>query len=566
MGPQAENATWTQEKIIQIFNHWFEWRRSLFPKDGVAITLMDQNSPHFKHERLKLEREIFSLLEQLKNEVPTFTPRYIGHMLSEISLPALFGSIITLLHNPNNASIEVSKIAQKLERKSIEELCKMIGLNNGYGHFTSGGTVANFEAIRRSLYRFEIALALALVLRRRNIPINYYQTLHLSWSEIETLRLQYQIKEQDLESHRLSLIGPWEVKEQVESSFQFDFRPPVLLIPGNKHYSWLKATQIFNLGQNSFWQIDLDSNGRLSIDSFKALTAKAIREKRPILLVVSVAGSTELGEIDPIHLLNQEILNLNRNKSIHLWHHCDAAYGGYYASLAHQKQTTRLSKDSCHAIKAISQCHSVTIDPHKLGYSPYSSGAILVKDKLHHQVPPIPAAYLKHKEDIWTYTLEGSRSAAGAISTWLTTQTIGLNEKGLGRILEKGLEARELMAKKLQAVDKQIRLLHSQDTNILCFCLAENSDPLSRVNHRTQKLFDIIASSPKFSVTKTALKMSAFHSLISDMTSKWNAPLDSDELFLIRIVLMNPFIISNEMNVNYFEEFAHFIAQLIIEL
>src|SRR5690606_37931482 len=75
---------------------------------------------------------------------------------------------------------------------------------------------------------------------------------------------------------------------------------PVMLVPGNKHYSWRKAANLFGLGEESLWSIRLDAEGHLDLVDLDRLLLKAEDEGRPVLMTVSVAGATETGGIDPV--------------------------------------------------------------------------------------------------------------------------------------------------------------------------------------------------------------------------------------------------------------------------
>ncbi|NJL24614.1 MAG: hypothetical protein HC902_05215 [Calothrix sp. SM1_5_4] len=93
-------------------------------------------------------------------------------------------------------------------------------------------------------------------------------------------------------------------------------------------------------------------------------------------MVVSVAGSTELGQVDPIDKIQDCLDELVERSGYCIPHHVDAAYGGYFASLSGVEMAHSLmSQDVKSAIGAIGRAHSVTMDPHKMGYVPYSCGA-----------------------------------------------------------------------------------------------------------------------------------------------------------------------------------------------
>ncbi len=127
LGPQSENEVWLKEKWNLIIENWLSWRKSRFPQDGRAVSSEDQASPSFKNSLGILSQSVSHILEELEQETAKFSPRYIGHMVSEISLPALLGHVCALLHNPNNTSREVSRVTSRLEEEAIQDLAKNPG-------------------------------------------------------------------------------------------------------------------------------------------------------------------------------------------------------------------------------------------------------------------------------------------------------------------------------------------------------------------------------------------------------------------------------------------------------
>ena len=91
-----------------------------------------------------------------KHSVPFWSPRYQGHMCTDLSMPALLGYFMTTIYNPNNVAFEASPITTVVEMEVGEQMCDMFGFNTqpknntepkGWGHITSGGTVANLESM-----------------------------------------------------------------------------------------------------------------------------------------------------------------------------------------------------------------------------------------------------------------------------------------------------------------------------------------------------------------------------------------------------------------------------------
>src|SRR6185437_3934580 len=88
--------------------------------------------------------------------------------------------------------------------------------------------------------------------------------------------------------------------------------------------------------------------------------------------------------------------------------------------------------------RAIAECDSVVVDPHKHGLQPYGCGAVLFSD------PEVGRFYLH--DSPYTYftsdelhlgeiSLECSRAGASAAALWLTLQLLPLTPDGLGRVL-----------------------------------------------------------------------------------------------------------------------------------
>ena len=65
-----------------------------------------------------------------------------------------------MLHNPNNVTLEASPITTRYEMEVARQLAGLMGYSGEtWGHITSGGTIANFEAlwVARNLKYFPIA-------------------------------------------------------------------------------------------------------------------------------------------------------------------------------------------------------------------------------------------------------------------------------------------------------------------------------------------------------------------------------------------------------------------------
>ena len=83
-------------------------------------------------------------------------------MLADQVLPGIVGYFAAMLYNPNNVTREASPVTTSYEVEVAQQLARMVGYatEKSWGHVTSGGTVANFEALRvaRNLKYFPLAV------------------------------------------------------------------------------------------------------------------------------------------------------------------------------------------------------------------------------------------------------------------------------------------------------------------------------------------------------------------------------------------------------------------------
>ena len=192
------------------------------------------------------------------------------------------------------------------------------------------------------------------------------------------------------------------------------------------HYTHARMCHVLGMACEP---VATDPAGRIDLDALAAL----LRTGR-VGTVVLTAGTTGLGAVDPV----DEALPLAREHGVRV--HVDAAYGGYFAILA-------WSGDGgvpAAALRAIGDCDSVVVDPHKHGLQPYGCGAVLFRD-------PSVARLYAHDSPYTYYTaagghlgeisLECSRAGAAAAALWLTLQAFPLTPEGLGAGLSAGLRA-----------------------------------------------------------------------------------------------------------------------------
>ena len=545
IGPKGEQGRIFSSLWDHLFSVTMQRRSQRFANDSewhpLATTAHDS-------DQATVLSALEELLGLLREEIPTFSPRYLGHMVSDVSIPALLGHMAMLFENANLASREAAVVGSALETEAINLLANMVGLDPkpARGHFTSGGTLANFEAVWRARYRLDHWLALGVWLKvngHSNAPL--FDWAHCGWSVYHEQMKCHDLSEPDLLPYSSVVMGALAMSRFAREHFEEEWPEPVLLVPGNKHYSWPKAANIFGLGREAVWSCDLDEKGRLSPDALKAQIGRAEVDGRPIMMVVSVAGTTELGMIDPVDKVADLLDELCEHRGLHIWHHIDAAYGGYFCSVL-KGDASSLSAASEAALHAFPRASSLTLDPHKLGFVPYACGAFLVPDANAYLVSNIHAPYLEEIADAkfpsWSTTLEGSRAATGPSAVWLSAKIMPLDSRGHGWFLNKSLSITHMLYDVISRVSPNIRMLDSSDTNVMCFAIAAEGDSLREANRKTDVVIAHFRESSELSATRTGLTVENYGQLVTRTVAGWDGVLDSDQLTVVRMVVMNPYL------------------------
>ena len=84
---------------------------------------------------------------KLRNNFPYFHPLYAGQMLKPPHPVARIAYALAQWINPNNHALDGGRASSAMEKEAIVELARMFGWPEHLGHLTSGGTMANLEAL-----------------------------------------------------------------------------------------------------------------------------------------------------------------------------------------------------------------------------------------------------------------------------------------------------------------------------------------------------------------------------------------------------------------------------------
>ena len=163
-----------------------------------------------------------------------------------------------------------------------------------------------------------------------------------------------------------------------------DVPDAVVYLTGQAHHCVHKALRIAGLGECRIREVAMDGDRRMD----PADLARSVEEDRSAgripWMVVSSAGTTDVGAVDPLGAISDVA------EEEGLWHHVDAAYGGFFL----------LCPELAPAFDGIGRSDSVVMDPHKGLFLPYGLGAVVIKDRdAMHRAHRYRAAYMQDAEE-----------------------------------------------------------------------------------------------------------------------------------------------------------------------
>ena len=392
--------------------------------------------PLDKEDRAILEE----LAERLQDNYPYHAQEYAGQMIKPPHALAQAAHWMTSFVNPNNHALDGGRATSALELEVIDQLGSMVGYTPCLGHLTSGGTMANLEA---------------LWVGRQSTP-------HAT-----------------------------------------------VLASSASHYTHSRMSEVLGM---PFKEVPTDAQGRMNTEALEQMLATS--EVPPIVVVT--LGTTGLGKVDPL----ADVVALKEKYSFRI--HVDAAYGGYF-------KLCKLSEETQQHFEAMPHADSIVIDPHKHGLQPYGCGSILLKN-------PAEGRFYKH-ESPYTYftsgelhlgeiTLECSRPGTAAAALWATMKKFPLEKDNR---FAKRLQESLLAAKGLHesALEKGFWSL-DPELDICVFSTKGTSS--AEISIQNRAFFERKA---KEGIHLALLK-------VQREQWPWDLQWDSDELVVVRSVLMKP--------------------------
>lgn len=193
-----------------------------------------------------------------------------------------------------------------------------------------------------------------------------------------------------------------------------DIRQGVLYTSTQAHHSVKKSARLAGIASDRVRALPVDEHFRLRIDALEeAIEADRHAGLHPFL-VVSSAGTTNTGAIDPLDAVADVCERAGA------WHHIDGAYGAFFHAC----------KELRPILAGLSRADSLTLDPHKGLFLPYGTGALLVRDgSALRAVHASSADYMPDgpPSDIYDPSEHGPDLSRGfpGLRVWLTLKVFG---------------------------------------------------------------------------------------------------------------------------------------------
>ena len=85
--------------------------------------------------------------DKMKDNFPYFHPLYAGQMLKPPHPIARLAYMLAMWINPNNHAMDGGRASSEMEKEAVAQIAAMFGWDRFLGHLSSGGTMANLEAL-----------------------------------------------------------------------------------------------------------------------------------------------------------------------------------------------------------------------------------------------------------------------------------------------------------------------------------------------------------------------------------------------------------------------------------
>lgn len=261
------------------------------------------------------------------------------------------------------------------------------------------------------------------------------------------------------------------------------------------HYSIDKSADILGLGREGVRKIPTDDRFHIIVDALREAIARDREAGMIPCCIVGVAGTTSTGVVDPL----EQLAAIARENGC--WYHVDAAYGGPLA----------FSPQHRGKLRGIELADSITFDPHKWMFVPFSCGATLVREggRVLRDAFDMTPEYLSEDRggadvefDFFRYGQMGTRRF-NSLKLWMAIKFMG--REGYAKTVERHIELTEYLAQQIDAL-KDFQRAGDVETAVCCFRFLPQADLSGPETDRLQQsLQQIVERSGEAWLTTTVL-------------------------------------------------------------
>lgn len=213
-----------------------------------------------------------------------------------------------------------------------------------------------------------------------------------------------------------------------------------IVLPKSAHFSFQKIASLMDM---KLVEIPVTNEYTMDVQLLK----KKIR--RTTAVVVGLAGSTELGTIDPISELSDVCAEE------HIFFHVDAAFGGFVIPFL--KELAYKVPDFDFRLRGV--C-SISIDSHKMGYAAIPLGTLVVRKKQWLGSISVDSPYISSEKQAG---MLGTRSGAPVAAAYAVAQYLGY--EGYTQMVASCMDVTRYTAKRIEELG--LRLVMKPTMNVL---------------------------------------------------------------------------------------------------
>jgi aromatic-L-amino-acid/L-tryptophan decarboxylase len=268
-----------------------------------------------------------------------------------------------------------------------------------------------------------------------------------------------------------------------------DFERSVIYLSEQAHHSLQKAIRIAGLKEAILRYIPLNKELRMIPKELEKQIEKDKAQGLIPFFINSSLGTTNTGAIDPIDHISEIAMKFK------IWHHIDAAYGGFFKLVPSMKEKFR----------GVEKADSITLDPHKSLFLPFGSGAVLVKNKdallkVHHYLADYMQDTLTANEELSPADIspELTKHFRG-MRLWLPLKLFGLEP------FRAALEEKMMLARYFYGEINKISGFETGPPPELSVCMFRYMPKGVEPNHFNSQLLDALRKDGRIFLSSTTI-------------------------------------------------------------